>query len=123
MHEAIVEAGATYVALAGYMRILSTGFVAKWDGRMLNIHPSLLPKYKGLHTHQRAIDANDTVAGTSVHLVTAELDDGPVLGQIEVAILPSDTADTLADRVKMAEYQLYPKTLADFVARDSNPDI
>lgn len=122
MHDAIVAAGAIYVALAGYMRILSTEFVAKWDGRMLNIHPSLLPKYKGLHTHQRAIDANDTVAGTSVHLVTAELDDGPVLGQIEVAILPGDTADTLADRVKMAEYQLYPKTLADFVARDTNPE-
>ena len=122
MHDAIVKAGAVYVALAGYMRILSTEFVAKWDGRMLNIHPSLLPKYKGLHTHQRAIDANDTVAGTSVHLVTAELDDGPVLGQIEVAILPGDTADTLADRVKMAEYQLYPKTLANFVARDTNPE-
>jgi phosphoribosylglycinamide formyltransferase-1 len=113
MHSAIVEAGATFVALAGYMRILSTEFVEKWDGRMLNIHPSLLPKYKGLHTHQRAIDAKDTVAGTSVHLVTAELDDGPVLSQIEVAILPGDTSDTLADRVKMAEYQLYPRTLAD----------
>lgn len=122
MHDAIAKAGATYVALAGYMRILSTAFVAKWDGRMLNIHPSLLPKYKGLHTHQRAIEAKDPVAGTSVHLVTAELDDGPVLGQIEVAILPGDTADTLADRVKMAEYQLYPKTLADFVARDTNPE-
>lgn len=122
MHDAIAKAGATYVALAGYMRILSTAFVAKWDGRMLNIHPSLLPKYKGLHTHQRAIEAKDPVAGTSVHLVTAELDDGPVLGQIEVAILPNDTADTLADRVKMAEYQLYPKMLADFVARDTNPE-
>lgn len=122
MHDAIAKAGATYVALAGYMRILSTEFVAKWDGRMLNIHPSLLPKYKGLHTHQRAIEARDPVAGTSVHLVTAELDDGPVLGQIEVAILPTDTADTLADRVKMAEYQLYPKTLADFVLRDANPE-
>lgn len=122
MHDAIIKAGAVYVALAGYMRILSTEFVAKWDGRMLNIHPSLLPKYKGLHTHQRAIEAKDIVAGTSVHLVTAELDDGPVLGQIEVAILPGDTADTLADRVKMAEYQLYPKTLADFVARDTNPE-
>ncbi|MCF8472720.1 MAG: phosphoribosylglycinamide formyltransferase [Sphingomonadaceae bacterium] len=121
MHDAIAEAGATYVALAGYMRVLSTEFVAKWDGRMLNIHPSLLPKYKGLHTHQRAIEAKDPVAGTSVHLVTAELDDGPVLGQMEVAILPSDTADTLANRVKMAEYQLYPRTLADFVARDTNP--
>jgi phosphoribosylglycinamide formyltransferase-1 len=123
MHGAIVEAGGTFVALAGYMRILSTEFVEKWDGRMLNIHPSLLPKYKGLHTHQRAIDAKDTVAGTSVHLVTAELDDGPVVGQFEVAILPDDTADTLADRVKMAEYQLYPRTLADFVARDTKPVI
>jgi phosphoribosylglycinamide formyltransferase-1 len=123
MHGAIVKADATFVALAGYMRILSTEFVEKWDGRMLNIHPSLLPKYKGLHTHQRAIDAKDTVAGTSVHLVTAELDDGPVLGQFEVAILPDDTADTLADRVKMAEYQLYPRTLADFVARDTKPVI
>ncbi len=122
MYDAIVAAGATYVALAGYMRILSTAFVAKWDGRMLNIHPSLLPKYKGLHTHQRAIQAKDTVAGTSVHLVTAELDDGPVLGQIEVAILPGETADTLADRVKMAEYQLYPKTLADYVSRATDPD-
>jgi formyltetrahydrofolate-dependent phosphoribosylglycinamide formyltransferase len=122
MHDAIVAAGAAYVALAGYMRILSTAFVAKWDGRMLNIHPSLLPKYKGLHTHQRAIQAKDTVAGTSVHLVTAELDDGPVLGQIEVAILSGETADTLADRVKMAEYQLYPKTLADYVSRATNPD-
>ena len=122
MHEAITQSGATYVVLAGYMRILSTEFVAKWGGRMLNIHPSLLPKYKGLHTHQRAIEAKDPVAGTSVHLVTAELDDGPVLGQIEVAILPGDTANTLADRVKMAEYQLYPKTLADYVARDTNPE-
>jgi hypothetical protein len=104
------------------MRILSTEFVAKWDGRMLNIHPSLLPKYKGLHTHQRAIDAKDALAGTSVHLVTADLDDGPVLGQSEVAILPYDTAETLADRVKMAEYQLYPKTLADFVTRETDPE-
>jgi phosphoribosylglycinamide formyltransferase 1 len=122
MHDAIVKSGATYVALAGYMRILSKEFVAKWDGRMLNIHPSLLPNYKGLHTHQRAIEAKDPVAGSSVHLVTAELDDGPVLGQIEVTILPGDTADTLADRVKMAEYQLYPKTLAEFVVRDTNPE-
>ena len=122
MHDAIVAAGATYVALAGYMRILSTAFVTKWDGRMLNIHPSLLPKYKGLHTHQRAIQAKDAVAGTSVHLVTAELDDGPVLGQIEVAILPGDTADALADRVKIAEHQLYPRTLADYVSRATDPD-
>ena len=122
MHAQITQAGAHYVALAGYMRILSVDFVQKWDGRMLNIHPSLLPKYKGLHTHQSAIDAKDKVAGTSVHLVTAELDDGPVLSQIEVAILPDDTADTLAERVKMAEYQLFPRTLAHFVARDTNPE-
>lgn len=122
MHDAIVGAGATYVALAGYMRILSSAFVTKWEGRMLNIHPSLLPKYKGLHTHQRAIDAKDTVAGTSVHLVTAELDEGPLLGQSEVAILTHDTAETLADRVKMAEYQLYPKVLADFVTRETDPE-
>ena len=122
MHDAIVQAGATYVALAGYMRILSTEFVAKWGGRMLNIHPSLLPKYKGMNTHQRAIEAKDKVAGCSVHLVTAELDDGPVLGQIEVAILADDTADTLAARVKMAEHQLYPKALADYVARHTNPE-
>ncbi len=122
MHDAIVAAGATYVALAGYMRILSTAFVAKWDGRMLNIHPSLLPKYKGLHTHQRAIQAKDTIAGTSVHLVTADLDEGPLLGQMEVAVLPNDTADSLAERVKIAEHQLYPRTLADYVSRATNPD-
>ncbi len=122
MHEAIIQSGASYVVLAGYMRILSTQFVEKWDGRMLNIHPSLLPKYKGVNTHQRAIMAKDKVAGCSVHLVTAELDDGPVLGRIEVAILADDTADTLAARVQMAEHQLYPRVLADYVSRDTNPE-
>ena len=122
MHDRIVHAGATHVALAGYMRILSDAFVEKWEGRMLNIHPSLLPKYQGLHTHQRAIDSGDAVAGCSVHLVTAELDGGPVLGQTEVAILPDDTAGTLAERVKMAEHQLYPYVLAEYVARETNPE-
>jgi hypothetical protein len=89
---------------------------------MLNIHPSLLPKYKGLHTHQRALDAGDTHAGCSVHLVTPELDDGPVLGQTQVAILPGDTADALAARVLIAEHQLYSRTLAAFVAREASPD-
>jgi phosphoribosylglycinamide formyltransferase 1 len=121
MHDRIVHAGATHVSLAGYMRILSEAFVQKWEGRMLNIHPSLLPKYKGLNTHQSAIDAGDTVAGCSVHLVTAELDDGPVLGQTEVAVLPEDTADTLAERVKLAEHQLYPRILAEYVSRDTDP--
>jgi len=122
MHDRIVHAGATHVALAGYMRILSEAFVQKWEGRMLNVHPSLLPKYKGLHTHQRAIEAGDSHGGCSVHLVTAELDDGPVLGQMQVAILPDDTADTLAERVKLAEHQLYPRVLAEYVSRDIDPE-
>ena len=121
MHDRIVHAGATHVALAGYMRILSEAFVRKWEGRMLNIHPSLLPKYKGLNTHQSAIDAGDTVAGCSVHLVMSELDGGPVLGQTEVAVIPGDTAETLAARAKMAEHQLYPRVLAEYVSRERDP--
>jgi formyltetrahydrofolate-dependent phosphoribosylglycinamide formyltransferase len=122
MHDQIVKAGATYVVLAGYMRILTSDFVEEWDARMLNIHPSLLPKYKGLNTHQKAIDANDEFAGCSVHLVTAALDDGPVLAQMEVAIRHRDTAESLGARVQMAEHQLFPKALFDYVSRDSNPD-
>ncbi|MCI1754985.1 MAG: phosphoribosylglycinamide formyltransferase [Sphingobium sp.] len=91
MDAAIRASGAQYVALAGYMRILTPEFVSGWEGRMLNIHPSLLPKYKGLHTHERALEAGDSHGGCTVHLVTAELDDGPVLGQTPVAILPGDT--------------------------------
>ncbi len=109
------NARADFVALAGYMRLLSPEFVAKWEGRMLNIHPSLLPKYKGLHTHERAIEAGDVKGGCSVHIVTAELDDGPVLGQTEVAIMPGDTPDDLAARVLIAEHQLYSRVLADYV--------
>lgn len=116
------KAGAQFVALAGYMRLLSPEFVGQWAGRMLNIHPSLLPKYKGLDTHQRAMDAGDSHAGCSVHVVTAELDDGPVLGQTPVAILPDDTIDTLAARILIAEHQLYSRTLADFVMRERTPD-
>ncbi|MBB6425517.1 phosphoribosylglycinamide formyltransferase [Sphingopyxis sp. JAI128] len=114
-------AGAEYVALAGYMRILSDDFVDRWAGRMLNIHPSLLPLYKGLNTHQQAIDAGDRFGGCSVHVVTPELDDGPVLAQTKVAILPGDTAETLAARVRFAEHQLYPATLAAFVTRERSP--
>jgi phosphoribosylglycinamide formyltransferase-1 len=122
MHDAIKTARADYVALAGYMRILSSEFVAKWEGRMLNIHPSLLPKYKGLHTHERALEAGDSHAGCSVHLVTAELDDGPILGQTPVAILPGETAESLAARVLIAEHQLYARTLAAYIARKASPD-
>jgi formyltetrahydrofolate-dependent phosphoribosylglycinamide formyltransferase len=102
------------VALAGYMRILSEGFVENWAGRMLNIHPSLLPLYKGLDTHARAIDAGDHFAGCSVHIVTAGLDDGPVIAQARVPIMPWDTPDTLAARVLIEEHRLYPRALAAF---------
>ncbi|WP_370636568.1 phosphoribosylglycinamide formyltransferase [Erythrobacter sp. SDW2] len=122
MDAAIRKAGAEFIALAGYMRILSEEMVARWQGRMLNIHPSLLPKYKGLHTHQRALDAGDEFGGTSVHLVTGDLDAGEVLGQVKVAIIPGDTEQTLAYRVKLAEHQLYPRVLADFVSRPYNRD-
>jgi phosphoribosylglycinamide formyltransferase-1 len=118
MDAAIRAAGADYVALAGYMRILSDEFVRAWAGRMLNIHPSLLPKYPGLNTHQRALDAGDSHGGCTVHLVTPDLDQGPPLGQAAVAILPGDTAETLAARVLIAEHQLYPRCLAAWVARD-----
>jgi phosphoribosylglycinamide formyltransferase-1 len=122
MHAQLTAAGTDYVALCGYMRIFSPGFVAQWAGRMLNTHPALLPKYKGLDTHQRAIDAGDSHGGCSVHIVTPELDDGPLLGQIPVAILPDDSADTLAQRVLYAEYQLYPRMLAAYVGREMDAD-
>lgn len=99
------------ICLAGFMRILTPGFVGRWRGRMLNVHPSLLPKYPGLDTHARAIAARDAEAGASVHEVTAELDAGPVLGQARVPILPGDDADALAARVRVAEHRLYPAVL------------
>lgn len=114
---ALREAGAEWIALAGYMRLLSDEFVARWRDRIVNIHPSLLPKYKGLDTHARAIAAGDSVAGCSVHLVTEELDGGAVLGQAEVPVLPDDDADTLAVRVLEAEHLLYPQVLREFVQR------
>ena len=117
MDEVLVDAGAEFVALAGYMRLLSDGFVARWRGRIINIHPSLLPRYKGLDTHARALAAGDGTAGCSVHLVTEELDAGDVLGQAEVSVLPDDTAETLAARVLVAEHALYPRILSEFVSR------
>lgn len=122
MDAAIRASGAQFVALAGYMRILSPEFVSGWEDRMVNVHPSLLPKYKGLHTHERAIEAGDSHGGCTVHLVTAELDDGPVLGQTPVAIQPGDTADTLAARVLIAEHQLYSRCLAALVSRATSPE-
>jgi formyltetrahydrofolate-dependent phosphoribosylglycinamide formyltransferase len=102
------------VALAGYMRLLSAGLVAKWEGRMLNIHPSLLPLHKGLDTHRRALLAGDDYAGCSVHLVTADLDSGPVIAQARVRILPRDDADSLAARVLEEEHLLYPLALEEY---------
>jgi phosphoribosylglycinamide formyltransferase 1 len=99
------------IACAGFMRIMTPILIAPWQGRMINIHPSLLPLYKGLHTHQRALDSGDTEAGCSVHYVTLELDGGPVIAQARVPILDGDTAETLAARVLVEEHKLYPSAL------------
>lgn len=109
------------ICLAGFMRVLTEGFVAPWEGKMLNIHPSLLPKYKGLHTHARALGAGDSEHGCSVHLVTPALDDGPILGQARVPILEGDTPDDLAARVLVQEHKLYPAVLRRFAAGDMRP--
>lgn len=106
------------LCLAGFMRVLTESFVSRWRGRMLNIHPSLLPKYRGLHTHARAIAAGDTEAGCTVHEVTPELDEGPVLGRARVPILPRDTPETLAARVLTQEHALYPAVLRRFAVGD-----
>jgi phosphoribosylglycinamide formyltransferase-1 len=100
------------VVLAGFMRILTPGFVAHYEGRLVNIHPSLLPAFPGLHTHQRALDAGCRFAGATVHRVTAELDHGPILAQAVVPVLPHDTAATLAERVLTQEHRIYPKAVA-----------
>ncbi|PVA06153.1 phosphoribosylglycinamide formyltransferase [Thalassorhabdomicrobium marinisediminis] len=119
---AILEAAQPdIICLAGFMRVLSAGFVQRFEGRMLNIHPSLLPKYKGLHTHRRALDAGDAVHGCTVHEVTAALDDGPILGQARLDIGPEDTADTLAARLLPLEHALYPAVLRRFARGDRTP--
>ena len=113
--QTVLEAhGVEVVALGGYMRLLTPFLVGQWAGRMLNIHPSLLPKYPGLDTHARALAAGDTEAGCTVHLVTDGVDEGPLLAQASVAIQPDDTPASLAERVLAAEHQLYPRALADF---------
>lgn len=103
------------VVLAGFMRILTPGFVAHYEGRMVNIHPSLLPAFTGLHTHQRAIDAGCKFAGVSVHRVTAELDVGPILEQAVVPVLPGDTAELLAARVLVQEHLIYPRAVLNLI--------
>jgi len=113
----LIEHEVEVIALAGYMRLLTPWLVQKWAGRMLNIHPSLLPLYPGLNTHARAIEAGDLEAGCTVHVVTEGVDEGPILGQARVPILPGDTPDILAERVKTAEHSLYPQTLTAFVSR------
>jgi phosphoribosylglycinamide formyltransferase 1 len=120
---ALRDAGVDYVALAGYMRLLSPAFVERWAGRMINIHPSLLPRHKGLDTHQRALEAGDTHHGCTVHLVTAELDDGPILAQAQVPVLDGDDADALARRVLIEEHRLYPETLARLIRDDRTPPV
>lgn len=112
---AVNDFGADLVVLAGFMRILTPVFVGAFEGRLLNIHPSLLPKYKGLNTHQRALDAGDSEHGVSVHFVTAELDGGPVIAQAKVAIDSSDNADSLAHKVHLKEHVLYPMVCGWFV--------
>lgn len=109
------------LCLAGFMRILTPAFVGRYAGRMLNIHPSLLPKYPGLHTHARALAAGDTEAGCTVHEVTAELDAGPILGQARVPVHPDDTPETLAARVLVQEHRLYPAVLRRFALGDRRP--
>ncbi|MBJ7483962.1 phosphoribosylglycinamide formyltransferase [Brevundimonas sp.] len=116
VHDALIQADVQVIALAGYMRILTPWLVRSWAGRMLNIHPSLLPLYPGVDTHARAIAAGDAEAGCTVHLVTDGVDEGPILGQARVPILTGDTAETLSERVRVAEHGLYPAILGEFCA-------
>jgi phosphoribosylglycinamide formyltransferase-1 len=118
---ALHEVRPDIICLAGFMRILTPGFVGRYAGRILNIHPSLLPRYPGLDTHARAIAAGDAEAGCSVHEVTGELDEGPLLGQARVPVLPDDTPERLAARVLEREHELYPAVLRRFAAGDRTP--
>jgi phosphoribosylglycinamide formyltransferase-1 len=112
VHAALTEARADLIALAGFMRIQSAAFVHKWQGRQLNIHPSLLPLFKGLHPHKQALDAGVKISGCSVHFVTEEMDSGPIVAQAAVPVLDGDTPETLAARILVAEHKLYPHALA-----------
>jgi len=118
LHSALLTANPDIICLAGFMRILTPEFTAKWEGKMLNIHPSVLPLFTGLHTHQRALDAGMAVHGCTVHQVTAELDAGPILGQAVIPVLADDTPDDLAARLLPMEHRLYPAVLRKFADND-----
>ncbi len=122
LQEVLESANIDLVALAGFMRIIPDDFVARWDGRMVNIHPSLLPRHKGLKTHEACLAAGETLSGATVHLVSNDLDSGAILGQVEVAILPDDRPETLAERVLIAEHQLYPRILGQYLSRTRDFD-
>ena len=121
LQEALAVHAPDIICLAGFMRVLTESFVAPWQGRMINIHPSLLPRYRGLNTHARALEAGDSEAGCTVHEVTPALDDGPILGQARVPVLPGDSAQSLAARVLAKEHILYPAVLRRFAAGDRTP--
>lgn len=121
LHKVLADAQPDIICLAGFMRILTPEFTTKWAGRMLNIHPSLLPKYKGLHTHARALEAGDSEHGCTVHEVTAELDGGPILGQARLTVVPDDTPNTLAARLLPLEHALYPAVLRRYASGDRTP--
>ncbi len=120
LNEKLDAANPDILCLAGFMRVLTESFVAPWEGRMLNIHPSLLPKYKGLHTHARALAAGDSEHGCTVHLVTPKLDDGPILGQARIPVKTGDTPEALAARVLVQEHRLYPAVLRRFAAGETD---
>ncbi|MCG3267637.1 phosphoribosylglycinamide formyltransferase [Yoonia sp. I 8.24] len=121
LQDTLMAAQPDIICLAGFMRILTPEFTRKWEGRMINIHPSLLPKYKGLHTHARALEAGDATHGCSVHEVIAELDGGPILGQAKIPVNADDTPDSLAARLLPFEHQLYPQVLRRYAAGDRTP--
>jgi len=121
LHQALVDANPDIICFAGFMRILTPDFIDFWQGKILNIHPSILPLFRGLHTHQRALDAGMSVHGCTVHGVTGELDGGPILGQAVIPVLAGDTPDDLAARLLPMEHRLYPAVLRKFADGDRTP--
>jgi phosphoribosylglycinamide formyltransferase-1 len=122
LDHALEKAGIDLIALAGFMRIVPDEFVARWEGRIVNIHPSLLPKYKGLRTYEACLAAGERVSGATVHLVSPDLDSGEILGQVEVAVLPGDSVESLANRILIAEHQLYPRVVEQYLGRTRDFD-